>query len=53
MIFQKNPENDKALVMKEMGQSNHGKKILIGDSAATSHMTSNTMGVYKLVPING
>ena len=30
-----------------------GKNIFIGDSAATSHMTSNKMGVYNLVPING
>ena len=39
--------------MKEMGLSNLGKNIFIGDSAATSHMTSNKMGVYNLVPING
>ena len=32
---------------------NLGKNILIGDSAATSHMTSNIMRVYNLVPING
>ena len=30
-----------------------GKIFFIGDSAATSHMTSNKMGVYNLVPING
>ena len=30
-----------------------GKNIFIGDSAATSHMTSNKMGVYNLIPING
>ena len=30
-----------------------GKNIFIGDSAATSHMTSNKMGVYELVPIKG
>ena len=30
-----------------------GKNIFIGDSAATSHMTSNKLGVYNLVPING
>ena len=30
-----------------------GKNIFIGDSAATSHMTSNKMGVYNLTPING
>ena len=29
------------------------KNIFIGDSAATSHMTSNKMGVYNLTPING
>ena len=33
--------------------SNLGKNIFMGDSAATSHMTSNKMGVYNLVPING
>ena len=36
-----------------MGLSNLGKNIFIGDSAATSQMTSNKMGVYNLVPING
>ena len=46
-------ENEKALVMKEMGLSNLGENIFIGDSTATSHMTSNKMGVYNLVPING
>ena len=30
-----------------------GKNIFIGDSAVTSHMTSNTMAVYNLTPING
>ena len=30
-----------------------GMNIFIGDSAATSHMTSSKMGVYNLVPING
>ena len=29
------------------------KNIFIGDSAATSHMTSRKLGVYDLVPING
>ena len=29
-----------------------GGNIFIGDSAATSHMTSNKLGVYNLVPIN-
>ena len=33
--------NEKALVTKEMALSNLGKNIFIGDSAATSHMTSN------------
>ena len=36
-----------------MELSHHGKNIFIGDSAATSHMTSNKMGVYNLVPIKG
>ena len=36
-----------------MALSNQGENIFIGDSAATSHMTSNKMGVYNLVPING
>ena len=44
---------DKALVMKEMELSHLGKNIFIGDSAATSHMTSNKMGVYDLVSIKG
>ena len=46
-------ENEKALVTKEMELSHLGKNIFIGDSAATSHMTSNKMGVYNLVPIYG
>ena len=49
----KKAENEKALVTKETGLSNLGKNIFIGDSAATSHMTSNKMGVYNLVPIKG
>ena len=36
-----------------MTLSNLGKKIAIGDLAATSHMTSNKMGVYNLTPIKG
>ena len=32
-----------------MTLSNLGKNILLGDSAATSHMTSNKMGVYILI----
>ena len=36
-----------------MELSHLGKNIFIGDSAATSHMTSNKMGVYNLVPIKG
>ena len=39
--------------MKEMELSHLGKNSFIGDSAATSHMTSIKMGVYNLVPING
>ena len=46
-------KNEKALVTKEMTLSNLGKNIFIGDSAATSHMTSNKMGVYNLAPIEG
>ena len=34
-------ENKKALVMKEMTLSNLGRNTFIGDSGATSHMTSN------------
>ena len=52
-IPRKKSENEKALVTKEMGLNYLGKNIFIGDSAATSHMTSTTMGVYNLVPING
>ena len=51
-IPRKKEENEKALVTKEMTLSNLGKNIFIGDSAATSHMTSNKLGVYNLVPIN-
>ena len=36
-----------------MALSNLGENIFIADSAATSHMTSNKLGVYNLVPING
>ena len=46
-------ENEKALVTKEMALSNLGENIFIEDSAATTHMTSNKLGVYNLVPING
>ena len=35
-----------------MGLLNLGKNIFIVDSAATSHMTSDKMGEYNLVPIN-
>ena len=52
-IPRKTGENEKALVTKEMELSHLGKYIFIGDSAATSHMTSTKMGVYNLVPING
>ena len=34
-----------------MTLSNLGRNIFIGDSAATSHMTSNKMRVYNLAPI--
>ena len=44
--------DEKALVTMEMALSNLGKNIFIGDSAATSHMRSNKLGVYNLVPIN-
>ena len=52
-IPRKKGENEKVLVMKEMGLGNLGKNIFIGDSAATSHMKSRKLGVYDLVPING
>ena len=52
-IQRKMEENEKALVTKEMELSHLGTNIFIGDSAATSHMTSNKMGVYNLVPIKG
>ena len=48
---QKNDENDQALVSNEMTLSSIGNDIFIGDSAATSHMTNNTTGVYDLIPI--
>ena len=44
-------KNEKALVTKEMTLANLGKNIFIGDSAATSHMTSNKMGLYNLTTI--
>ena len=40
-------KNEKALVTKEMTLSDLCKNICLGDSAATSHMTSNKMGVYN------
>ena len=40
----KKGKNEKALVTKEMVLSNLGDNIFIGDSAATSHMTSNKLG---------
>ena len=46
-------KHEKALVTKEITLSNLGKNIFIGDSAATSLMTSNKMGVYNLTPIKG
>ena len=52
-IPRKKGENEKALVTKEMGLGFLEKTIFIGDSAATSHMTSRKLGVYDLVPING
>ena len=52
-IPRKKGENEKSPVTKEMALSNLGENIFIGDSAATSHMTSNKLGVYNLVPING
>ena len=52
-ISRKTGENEKALVSKEKALSNLGENIFKGDSAATSHMTSNILGVYNLVPING
>ena len=52
-ISRKKGENEKALVMKEMGLGFLEKNIIIGDSAATSHMTNRKLGVYDLVPING
>ena len=36
-----------------MTLSNLGKNIFMGDSAATSHMTRNKMGVYNPTPIKG
>ena len=52
-IPRKRAENEKALVMQEMELLHLGKNIFIGDSASTSHMTSNKMGVYNLTPIKG
>ena len=52
-VPRKKGENEKALVTKEMGLGFLEKYIFIGDSAATSDMTSRKLGVYDLVPING
>ena len=52
-IPRKKGKNEEALLTKEMALSNLGENIFIGDSAATSHMTGNKLGVYNLVPING
>ena len=52
-IPRKKGENEKALVTKETGLVFLEKNIFIGDSAATSHMTSRKLGVYDLVPMNG
>ena len=52
-ISRKMGENEKTLVTNEMELSHLGKNIFIGDSAATSQMTSSKMGVYNLAPING
>ena len=49
-ISRKKAENEKALVTNEMELAHLVKNIFIGDSAATSHMTSNKMGVYNLPP---
>ena len=51
-ISRKKGGNEKAPVTKEMALSNLGKNIFIGDSATSSLMASNKMGVYNLVPIN-
>ena len=50
-IPRKKAENEKALVMKEMELLHLGKNIFIGDSAATSHMTSNKIGVTSWYPL--
>ena len=52
-IPSKKGENEKDLVTKEVGLGFLEKYIFIGDSAATSHMTSRKLGVYDLVSING
>ena len=52
-IPRKKGKNEIALVTKEMALSILGENIFIGDSAATSHMTSNKLGVYNLVTIDG
>ena len=52
MKFQEKRKDENALVTMELALSNLGKNIFIGDSAATSHMTSNKLGAYNLVPVN-
>ena len=49
----KDDETDQALVSNEMTLSSIGNDIIIGDSAATSHMTNNKTGVYDLTLIRG
>ena len=49
-IPRKKAENEKALVTNEIELSHLGKNIFIGDSAATSHMTSNKKGCVQSGP---
>ena len=48
--YSKKAENEKDLVTNEMEQSHLGKNIFRGDSAATSHMTSNKNGSVQSGP---
>ena len=52
-ILRKKVKMRKLWSQKKWGWDSLKKNIFIGDSAATSHMTSRKLGVYDLVPING
>ena len=50
--YQEIKKNEKASC-RQGNDSFQPGNIFIGDSAATSHMTSNEMGVHNLTPMKG